>query len=363
MTCRKSVAAMLAAGEEVAFVNAVLLLKNSAPSIIAQAQAAGATSRYDDYVWLHRASFSLIHLGPEFGPWHREMLRQFELDLRDVAGDDSLYIPYWDWPNGNSSGDAGWPFQPTLMGGLGTTPNFEVATGPFAGSTGNWPINVKDIGETHTVLRRVTSTNPSSSSIPSQSTIRTALSAAPYDSIPYNSNSFPTTAQAAASFRKSLEFFLHNGPHNWVGNADPFFLDMAARSSPNDPIFFPHHAAIDRIWQIWQERQGVPPGTTFVPTSGANTGHNLNDVMDLMDASFFNWPVLDTNAANLDLHATGVWYDSDVPLVSLATPSVSFGTIPAGMTTYAPVQFTVEGCREMRFRITGTTGGAFFIRT
>jgi hypothetical protein len=42
MKCRKSVAAMIAAGEQGTFVQAVLDLKNNEPSIIAAAQADGA---------------------------------------------------------------------------------------------------------------------------------------------------------------------------------------------------------------------------------------------------------------------------------------------------------------------------------
>lgn len=375
MICRKSVAAMLAANEAEAYVDAVIQLKNPAlsPSIINQAQALGAESRYDDYVWMHQAAFSLIHLGPQFGPWHRELLRQFELDLQAVAGDDSLYIPYWDWPNGNSSDDDGWPFVNELMGGLGgnAAASYEVATGRFASAAGDWPINVRDSGQNHTALRRVPTTDDSSPSIPSLTSTRTALAAQPYDSVPYNQGSFPSPAQATASFRKSLEFFLHNGPHNWVGavrnNNGTLIegLDMLAQSSPNDPVFFLHHAAIDRVWQIWQERQlqtnSLSFIDSFVPTSGADAGHNRPDVMNIMDQSYFNWPVLDTNVSNLDLHSTGIWYDSDSPVVSITTPSINFGTIPAGMTTYQPVQFNVEGCRLVQFRILGTSGGAFSI--
>lgn len=367
MKCRKSVAAMIAAGEQGAFVQAVLDLKNSRPSIIADAQADGAQSRYDDYVWMHKAAFPLIHLGPAFGPWHREILRQFELDLRDASGNPDICVPYWDWPTARQPGDPGWPFVNDLMGGLGTGPNNAVQTGPFAGSTGDWDINVRDVGETHTVLRRASSTSPMSPSLPNAVAARNSLAAQPYDSTPYNDNNFPSGAEAAASFRKSLEFFLHNGPHNWVGrevlppagNAGDLFLDMMAMSSPNDPIFFLHHAEVDRMWSLWQDKN--PTLDHFAPLSGANSGHNLNDVMDVMASSYFNFPVLGTNAANVDLHATGVWYDTDLPDVTLATPSVNFGSIPAGLTTYFPVQFTVEGCRAMRFRITGIAGSGFSI--
>ena len=58
---------------------------------------------------------------------------------------------------------------------------------------------------------------------------------------------------------------------------------------------------------------------------------------------------------------TSVWYDSDVPVVALLTTTVDFGTIPYGMTTYKPVQFSVEGCRLLRFEIKGISAGDFFI--
>ena len=46
MTCRKSVAAMIAVDEQGAFVQAVLDLKNTGPSIIAAAQAANNQTIY-----------------------------------------------------------------------------------------------------------------------------------------------------------------------------------------------------------------------------------------------------------------------------------------------------------------------------
>lgn len=40
---------------------------------------------------------------------------------------------------------------------------------------------------------------------------------------------------------------LHGEVHNWVGGnmANP-------KKSPNDPIFFLHHAFIDKVWADWQ---------------------------------------------------------------------------------------------------------------
>lgn len=48
------------------------------------------------------------------------------------------------------------------------------------------------------------------------------------------------------SFQSGLENSIHNAVHNAVGGT------MASASSPADPLFWSHHANIDRIWNQWQ---------------------------------------------------------------------------------------------------------------
>src|SRR3954453_11193761 len=67
--------------------------------------------RYDDYVELQMNAMMLMdgsnrvpgwaHRAPAFFPWHREMLRQFELDLQKI--DPNVTPPYWDWTTYQSS--------------------------------------------------------------------------------------------------------------------------------------------------------------------------------------------------------------------------------------------------------------------
>jgi hypothetical protein len=76
------------------------------------------------------------------------------------------------------------------------------------------------------------------------------------------------------SFRRALEAGarMHNAGHNWVGGhmGEPL-------ESPNDPIFYLHHANVDRLWAMWQIDNHWGPG--FYPAAGRPVGHNLNDPM------------------------------------------------------------------------------------
>ena len=47
--------------------------------------------------------------------------------------------------------------------------------------------------------------------------------------------------------------------------------------SPNDPLFFMHHANVDRLWNEWQTDNHS--GSNFYPNAGEPPGHNLNNLM------------------------------------------------------------------------------------
>jgi hypothetical protein len=64
------------------YLEAVLLLKD--------------TGIYDEFTILHEQYTDRSHLTPEFLPWHRWFIYQFEKALQYVSG-KCIYIPYWDW--------------------------------------------------------------------------------------------------------------------------------------------------------------------------------------------------------------------------------------------------------------------------
>jgi uncharacterized protein YegL len=364
MRCRKNVKDLTAA-EKAKFIEAVLALKNATPSQIPAATTAGATSRWDDYVWLHRQVMHGAHRGAAFLPWHREFLRIVEQDMRNAVSDPNLTIPYWDWTTARSSADPGWPFTDDFMGGLGEAGTRIVRTGPFrtnADGSSAWMLHIVDAEPAPELRRRAVAESTGGIALPTATLVLTGLAVTPYDSAPVNEHGTPPTpAQMSVSYRKTNEYRFHNAPHPWVGGGAPSFTtggSMSFMASPNDPIFFLHHCNIDRLWAVWQQKHG-PPANAYLPTSGGDSGHNLPDVMAVFSPP--TWPVTATVSSVIDHHSIGDWYDTDKPIiVNAAAGSVNFGDVPAGLTTYRPVQFDVQTCRTVYFEITGLGGSPNF---
>jgi tyrosinase len=237
---------------------------------------------------------NVAHRGPAFGPWHRELLRRFELDLQaQVPG---VTLPYWDWAADSQLADPTTApiWGPDLMGGDGN-PNNQglVDTGPFRYDPNDpttWRVVTSD-GDPGPGLRR---TLGQGGHLPSQDEIDLVLEITPYDSSPWRTVSNP-------SFRNQLEGWqgpnLHNSVHVWVGGS------MLPGTSPNDPVFFLHHCNVDRLWWNWQRAH---PDAVYVPTSGGPPGHNLNDQMS-------PWDSATTPASTLAIDQLGYRYDTDPP--------------------------------------------------
>ena len=371
MECRKSVRDLTDA-EKAAYVDALVALKTTAPSIIPAAQAAvtaggGTPNRYDDYVWIHNQVGHGAHIGSAFPAWHREFLRQFELDLRQVSGDHHLSLPYWDWTVDRTPAAAGWPFTDDFMGGFASGSNFQISTGRFA-DPATWRINIRRASDPSTRLKRnIASPSPSPTPLPTRATVTGGLGIGVYDAAPFNEDpsGLPTNAQLNGSWRKTLEWLLHNGVHGWVGGINATRTDGGHMTfvavSVNDPAFFLHHCNVDRLWAIWQLRN-PGPGSTHVPASGANAGHNAADVMGrFADQAHFNFPLFNRPQDQVDWHARGIWFRSDLPVISAPPASVDFGSVPEGLTTYRPIRFDVRTCQKVKFRITAIAGANFSI--
>jgi tyrosinase len=274
------------------FVEAVLALK-SVPSPFDP-----ELSYYDQFVAWHLSLYPCgmgrhgtmrAHGGPMFLPWHRLFVLRFEDALREVTG-KPITVPYWDWTDPTSTAAV---FADDFMGGDGDPDEgFAVTTGPFR--KGAWTLNVHPIGlewspSATTYLTRRFGTFPPVPRLPTHDDVVFALDRPSYDVAPYDAGS-----DQQLSFRNALEGFwrtvgsarlntgsasmvcgpdgvmmvvsgegLHNAAHGWVGGlleagtGGPRLGTMLLPTSTNDPVFFLHHANIDRLWAEWQDAHGI----------------------------------------------------------------------------------------------------------
>ncbi len=141
-----------------------------------------------------------------FLAWHRGYLYYLERQLRIVSGDNLLNLPYWNYYE--------YPIIPAEF------------TDPTPGN----PLYMPRAG----------------------TSVYNALTLAPFDAGVWN---FQRGTQNA--FEPQLESGPHNPVHNLIGG------EMANMTSPRDPIFYLHHANIDRLWHAWALPDGKGlPGTS-----------------------------------------------------------------------------------------------------
>jgi tyrosinase len=156
-----------------------------------------------------------------FLPWHRIYLTKFEAELRIV--DAGLYVPYWDWANDRDVPAWLKDFLPQ-----GTT----------------------DLNGNPITLTRFPGTDPQTPDLPTQADLDQAQAGTNY-----------------LDFTTALEQ-VHNTVHNWTGGVgdDGTSGTMAdIMYSPADPLFWLHHAFIDREWARWQDvHPGLVPPLTGV---------------------------------------------------------------------------------------------------
>jgi hypothetical protein len=98
-------------------------------------------------------------------------------------------------------------------------------------------------------------------------------------------------------------------------------------SSSIDLSFWMWHANVDRLWSIWQMRRA----------RSSTSSTNARTISD-----------------------DRILYDTDVPDVSLETPSVNFGDVPEGLTTYRAARFRIKTRRETRLRVVDVTSDTSF---
>ncbi|KAF2721002.1 tyrosinase [Polychaeton citri CBS 116435] len=290
----------LSTADRQGFTAAVECLQQTPPQVMTEAEAPnypGVKSRYDEFIATHINYTLNIHMTADFFGWHRYFVWALHDDLKTHCG-YSGPMPYWNWAdtadnpseaaifNGdeNSLGSNGKyipgrgdtylglqdiDFPPGSGGGC-------VTSGPFVNYTVNMgPIDspYNDNVENHMDY------NPRCLSRDLNS----------WFSQRYNSYVNLTEVVLEQTRIEDLQDLFqgygsdtnrlgcHGGGHWLVGAVMSDF-----HSSPADPLFYLHHAMVDKAWTIWQNldisgRQNAIKGTSTTANSPPSADMTLND--------------------------------------------------------------------------------------
>jgi tyrosinase len=176
---------------------------------------------FNRYECWHHARIGGVATGPQFAydlflPWHRAYLAFFDNAARD-QNEDAI-LPWWDWTS-DVTHAIGLPAAYTAGGQA-------LQTGPLPAMSGQ--------PERRTFRNRGPLTDPA---LPT------------YDSV-YGATGLIERTDFR-DFSNGLQD-IHDGIHGWVGG------DMGSiGTSAFDPVFWAHHAMIDRVWYQWQLKHGV----------------------------------------------------------------------------------------------------------
>jgi tyrosinase len=281
--------------------------KDFTDALIALKAGGRAGNRYDQFVSMHVNNVYAGHFGPAFFAWHREFLIKFEQALQDIKNDQSIALPYWDWSSDQRL--PRWaPFTADFLGGNGKQgADWQVVDGPFAYSTGQWPLNVRTDGERYPYLRRQfgPSQNPTLS-LPVWNDVIAALQATPYDAKPWDATPHSGFRNRAEGNANPVQ--MHNLVHMWVGGS------MTSMTSPNDPVFWLHHCFMDKMWTDWQKMH--QDQAKYLPDGGdpndPTKRQKLNDPMAPWNTP--NETVTPANVLTTTDH--GYHYDTDGMLLA-----------------------------------------------
>lgn len=239
-------------------------------------------NEYDEYIWVHNNYAARIIDDAVLFPWHRHFVWKMEEHLRSLGGRFAcISMPWWDWGL-----DFGMELTSDLYADWGGLNNESCVGEPYS----NW-------------------TNPVS-----QNCVRRRMGEALSLAYP------PITATEYAIPANSSYFYLykyitrnpHIAVHDQVGGIGG---DFTVFYSSADPLFWVHHASLDRMFAMWQDCFD----------------------MDQMDM----WMYGDRMYTDL----------SDCQCMGLDTPMVVYGVTPRSMLNITKLGYRYSAIRD-HYRIT-----------
>ncbi|MEY2516716.1 MAG: tyrosinase [bacterium] len=160
--------------------------------------------------------FYCTHNSPLFLPWHRAYLYFFERALQDQV--PGVTLPWWNWSTHHKEG---------------LPPIFTRAKTPAGKANTLRSSAIQPSGRTPGGPARTNRTpgEDGAPPLPTPKMVEDVLKLSDF-----------------MDFQSQVED-IHNGVHVWVGGT---MSDIS--TAAYDPVFWSHHAMIDRVWRLWQMR-------------------------------------------------------------------------------------------------------------
>lgn len=197
------------------------------------------------------------HHTPLFLPWHRAYLYFFERALQDL--EPGADLPWWDWTSVAAHREGVPAAYRRTAARINVNP---LATGPVALSEAELerfradPDNQGALSQGSVGWTLRDPDQPDE--LPREQTVGRLLSARSFDD-------FSLLAEG-----------IHAAVHTWVGGAMTL-ISVAAY----DPLFWAHHAMIDRLWYLWQLQAHGQPPTSILDRALPPFPMTVRDTLDI----------------------------------------------------------------------------------
>ncbi|KAF1977593.1 Di-copper centre-containing protein [Bimuria novae-zelandiae CBS 107.79] len=183
----------------------------------------GSKNRYEDFVQVHQTVADSVHNNRKFLPWHRALLWAYEKALQDECGFTEM-VPWFDETKYAGRFSQSSVFSSKWFGGINLGGDC-VRDGQFA----NLALNIgPGTGRQRYCLSR--NGNAADTKMCNAETVQNCRQATDYQ-----------------VFALCEEGGIHAYGHNGIGGVMRDFY-----SSPGDPVFWLHHAMVDRHFRVWQ---------------------------------------------------------------------------------------------------------------
>lgn len=329
---------------------------------------------------IHQATH--VHDGPEFLPWHREIVNRLEAMLRQINPQLSLH--YWDWTQDPTN-----ILNANLGGGLtGTLNLFEEA---FMGYGGSTPQPIGPPWQNAAAPWR-----SDGFYVPGASPNRDGPGGTPADPPTVVNRSIvgsPASAAGDTAIVNAGDYAVMRGLLENVHDDMHSFVRMGGQHiSFRDPFVFLLHSNVDRLFARWQTNPADPayparldPATVYGTESnldvvvGAvtqNVNHNVEPwstghSFDQFGVEHFTRPWYapeNQGVPKTYKHPSVVFppcYDTNftaVPIVQVMNPGsppvINFNDVPTGETTVRAAIFRIYGCTNVTVRVKAGAGPA-----